>query len=284
MTSSLIRNVSDTARWVATYRAMETARPDALFRDPYADRLAGERGRQIVKLLPRGEESAWAMVVRTVVFDEMILAAIERGADAVLNLAAGFDARPYRLPLRSDFPWFEADLPPLLAEKEAALTGETPVCRLERRAVDLADREARSALFSEVAAAGRNVFVLSEGLITYLTPEQVKGLAKDLHAAGNLRAWAFDMASPLLLKLANRTWAKHMTRAPLQFAPPSGERFFTGYGWRIAEIRFSLEEGERLNRMPPFGRFARASWRLMPEILRRPFRKMGKFVRLERAF
>ncbi|HEV7667709.1 MAG TPA: SAM-dependent methyltransferase [Thermoanaerobaculia bacterium] len=279
----LIRNVSDTARWVAAYRAMETARPDALFRDPFADRLAGERGRQIVRELPRGEESAWAMAVRTVVFDEMILAAIERGADAVLNLAAGFDARPYRLPLRPDFPWFEADLPPLLAEKEEALAGEIPVCRLERRAVDLADREARSALFAEVAAAGKNVFVLSEGLITYLTADQVKGLARDLHAAQNLRDWAFDMASPLLLKLAQRTWSKHMTQAPLRFAPSSGERFFSGYGWRAAEIRYSLDEGERLNRRPPVGRFAQASWRLMPEALRRPFRKMGKFVRLERV-
>lgn len=283
MTAPLIRNVSDTARWVATYRAMETARPDALFRDPFADRLGGERGRQIVRQLPRGEDSAWAMAVRTVVFDEMILEAIERGADAVLNLAAGFDARPYRLPLRPDFPWFEADLAPLLAEKEEALAGETPVCRLERRAVDLADREARGALFSEVAAAGKNVFVLSEGLITYLTAEQVKGLAKDLHAAQNLRSWAFDMASPLLLKLANRTWSKHMTQAPLQFAPSSGERFFAGYGWRPAEIRYSLDEGERLNRQPPVGRFARASWRLMPEALRRPFRKMGKLIRLERV-
>jgi O-methyltransferase involved in polyketide biosynthesis len=32
----LIRNVSDTARWVAVYRARETERPDAHFRDPFA--------------------------------------------------------------------------------------------------------------------------------------------------------------------------------------------------------------------------------------------------------
>ena len=29
-----IRNVSDTALWVAVYRAMESERSDALFRDP----------------------------------------------------------------------------------------------------------------------------------------------------------------------------------------------------------------------------------------------------------
>ncbi len=43
-----IENVSDTALWVAVYRAMETARPDAIFRDPYAERLAGDKGVKIV--------------------------------------------------------------------------------------------------------------------------------------------------------------------------------------------------------------------------------------------
>lgn len=38
-TEPLIRNVSDTARWVAVFRAMESERPDAVFRDPLARRL-----------------------------------------------------------------------------------------------------------------------------------------------------------------------------------------------------------------------------------------------------
>jgi O-methyltransferase involved in polyketide biosynthesis len=44
----LISNISDTARWIAAYRAIESARPDALFDDPLADRLAGQRGHAIV--------------------------------------------------------------------------------------------------------------------------------------------------------------------------------------------------------------------------------------------
>jgi O-methyltransferase involved in polyketide biosynthesis len=42
MTDTLIENVSDTAFWIAHYRAVESARPDALFRDPLAALLAGE--------------------------------------------------------------------------------------------------------------------------------------------------------------------------------------------------------------------------------------------------
>ncbi len=49
-----IEHISDTARWVAVYRAMETARPDAIFRDPHARQLAGERGDHIVDTMKRG--------------------------------------------------------------------------------------------------------------------------------------------------------------------------------------------------------------------------------------
>ncbi|HEX5051508.1 MAG TPA: class I SAM-dependent methyltransferase, partial [Planctomycetota bacterium] len=57
--STPIRNVSDTALWVAMYRAFESERPDAIFRDPYARRLAGERGEAIVSTLRHGRAMAW---------------------------------------------------------------------------------------------------------------------------------------------------------------------------------------------------------------------------------
>ena len=132
MSPKLIENVSDTARWVAFYRAMESERSDALFRDPWAKKLAGERGAAIVRHIPRARAMAWALIVRTQVFDELILQAVRQGADVVLNLAAGFDTRPYRLPLPPSLRWIEVDLPELLAHKERELAGDRPVCELER--------------------------------------------------------------------------------------------------------------------------------------------------------
>ena len=44
----LVSNVSDTARWVAVYRAWESARPDALFIDPFAERLAASGVESVV--------------------------------------------------------------------------------------------------------------------------------------------------------------------------------------------------------------------------------------------
>src|SRR5258708_39823095 len=85
-----IRDVSDTALWVAVYRAEESERKDALFHDPYARRLAGERGRRIVESIPSRRAWGWPMVVRTRVFDDIVLRAVrDEGFDTVLNLAAG---------------------------------------------------------------------------------------------------------------------------------------------------------------------------------------------------
>ena len=96
-----IQNVSDTARWVAIYRAMETERSDAIFKDPYARKLAGESGEEIVNNMKRGKQAAWAMIVRTAVMDEIIRQCIAEGADTIVNLAAGLDARPWRMDLPS---------------------------------------------------------------------------------------------------------------------------------------------------------------------------------------
>jgi hypothetical protein len=57
-----VRGVSDTARWVAYFRALESKRPDALFRDPFAERLAGEHGIQLANTLVDGNKHEWAWV------------------------------------------------------------------------------------------------------------------------------------------------------------------------------------------------------------------------------
>ncbi|HEY1956497.1 MAG TPA: hypothetical protein VGH28_12825 [Polyangiaceae bacterium] len=72
MKQPVIQSVADTAFMVARYRAMETERPDALFRDPLASKVAGDEGRRIVASLGRiGRMGAWSLAVRTVVIDEL---------------------------------------------------------------------------------------------------------------------------------------------------------------------------------------------------------------------
>jgi methyltransferase (TIGR00027 family) len=246
-----IEHVSDTARWVAVYRAMETERPDAIFRDPYARRLAGAKGEEIVRTMKGGASAAWSMIVRTAVFDELILAEIARSnIDCVLNLAAGLDARPFRLRLPAQLRWIDVDFAPILDYKWELLKDEMSSCLYETAPTDLTDGDARRALFARVAAEQDRVLVIAEGLLIYLTPADVGALATDLHGQPAFMAWVIDLASPRLLKWMQRSWGKGVSKgsAPFLFAPKEGTAFFARSGWREREFRSAWTEAKRLNR------------------------------------
>ena len=284
--SGQIQHVSDTARWVALYRAMESERPDALFRDPYARKLAGERGERIVASMRRGRAWAWPMIVRTAVLDELIVRTIERDAvDTVLNLAAGLDTRPYRLPLPSSLRWIETDFPDVIAYKREQLQGERPGCVLQHLGIDLTDVGRRRALFGEIGAAARQVLIVSEGLLIYLTPQQVAALASDLAAPAPFRRWLIDLASPRLLKMMEKTWGRAVAagNAPFQFAPAEGSRFFEAQGWQEGEFRSMWEESLRLKRTMPLAWLWNLIGRLYPKSKREEFRRMSGIVLLERT-
>lgn len=241
-----IRNVSDTARWAAFFRARESERKDALFRDPLAARLAGDRG---VAAARRMGSDDWAWVMRTYLFDEIISRCVAEGVDTVINLAAGMDARPYRMALPESLHWVEVDLPEILAEKEQILVNETPRCQLERVRLDLADVDARRALFGRIGSRARRALIVSEGLIIYLTRDQVAEFARDLATPPSFQDWAMDLASPGLLKMLHRNFAEAHTAAPLQFAPAEGPPFFEPHGWRPAEVHSLFKTAVRKGRI-----------------------------------
>jgi methyltransferase (TIGR00027 family) len=252
----LIRNVSDTARWVAVYRAQETERPDALFRDPFARRLAGERGEQIAKAMPLGSAISWNMVTRTVLIDDLVHDEIADGADTVVNLAAGLDTRPYRMQLPPSLQWIEVDLPEILAYKEAILADEKPVCRLERIRLDLSKTQARRELFADLGRRSDRALVITEGLLVYLGSEDVAELAKDLAAPASFQSWILDMISPGALRMLRKSMHRELTQsAPFKFAPPEGPDFFVAYGWTPVAVHSLLKNAARLRRLPLMLRF-----------------------------
>lgn len=248
----LIRNVSDTALWTALYRARESERPDALFRDPYARRLAGERGAKIGAAVRFAQKHAWSFTARTYLFDQIVAEEVRRGADMVINLAAGLDTRPYRLALPPSLQWIEVDLPGILDYKESVLGSEAPVCALERVRLDLGDAAARQECFRRWGTRARRVMVLTEGLLIYLTAEAVGGLARDLAAPASFQSWTFDLASPGLLRLMQRRMGKEVADAgaPFLFAPAEGPGFFARYGWRPGIIHSPLHTARRIHRLP----------------------------------
>lgn len=249
-TEPLIRNVSDTARWVAAYRAQETERPDAIFRDPFARRLAGERGEQIARSMPLGGDNSWSMITRTYLIDAFVRDEVQRGADMIVNLAAGLDSRPYRLPLPPTLRWIEVDLPEILTYKEEILRDEKPVCSLERIRLDLSDLPARRKLFSELAAKAHRVTIITEGLLIYLHRDDVAVFAQDLAVPPTFHSWILDIASPGLLRmLAKRMSSNLSQRAPFKFAPPEGPAFFVPCGWEPVQVQSLLKNAARLKRL-----------------------------------
>jgi methyltransferase (TIGR00027 family) len=248
--TSPVSNVSDTARWVAVYRAWETARPDALFRDPYADRLAGERGRAIAALMPRQARNGWPIISRTKLIDNFVLAAIAQGCDCVLNLAAGFDTRPYRLDLPTTLQWVEADLPALIEEKESLLADAQPRCQLRRIKTDLADSAARAAMLKDAVGSSAQALVITEGLLVYLDDTEVRALTTDLAAHTGIRRWILDLASPGVLEMMRKGMGAHLTNAPMKFAPTNGVAFFEQLGWIVTEVRSIFHAAARFRRLP----------------------------------
>jgi methyltransferase (TIGR00027 family) len=250
MSASPISNVSDTARWVAVYRARESARPDALFHDPFAQLLAGERGQAIAALMPRQARNGWPFIARTKLMDDAIMAAIDQGCDCVVNLAAGFDTRPYRLEVPSSLRWIEADLPALTEEKEQLLKDAEPRCQLRRIQVDLADSSARVAMLKEAAGPSANVLVITEGLLLYLDEAQVRSLATDLKAQAGIRWWILDLASPAVLEMMKKGMGPQLVNAPMKFGPVNGIAFFEGMGWRATQVQSVLRAAARFRRLP----------------------------------
>jgi methyltransferase (TIGR00027 family) len=228
-------------------------RADALFRDPFARRLAGERGEQIAESMRAAAgTNDWSFITRTYLIDRFVNAKVHEGVDMVVNLAAGLDARPYRMDLPRSLQWVEVDLDEILTYKEEILRDEKPVCSLERVRLDLANVSARRELFAQLGRRAKKALVITEGLVIYLTAEAVGELAKDLAAVPAFASWVLDLASPGLMRMFQKRIAQHLNQAPFKFAPEEGPEFFTRFGWKPADVQSLLKNAAALKRLPFF--------------------------------
>ena len=121
-----LENLTDTAYWMAYMRALESDRPDALFKDPYSRQLAGHRGAAVSQRLGSIELIATSIAVRTAVLDRLILDMVYRlNIGSVLNIGSGLDTRPWRLSLPPQLTWIDVDQPAVLDHKIQTLSEST---------------------------------------------------------------------------------------------------------------------------------------------------------------
>lgn len=249
----IIRNISDTALWVAVYRADETERADAVFKDPYARRLAGVRGQQIVDAMQEGKKNSWSFIARTCLFDEFVMQHVREGFDMIINMASGLDARPYRLPLPAQLKWIDIDLPEITGYMNNLMQDVQPACLLERIGLDLSVRKDRQELFRKLSGEGNRILIVAEGLMGYLDEPDAGSLAYDLSMYPAFERWVLDLMSPGILPLINKEMGRLLEDAgtPLVFAPEEGEDFFRLFKWDPIQSKSKLKTAAALNRLPP---------------------------------
>ena len=248
---SIVRNLSDTALWAASFRAYETRRPDALFRDPLATRLAGTRGFEIAAALST-DSNRISWVTRTYLFDAFLEREIAEGVDLVVSLGAGLDARPYRMPMPSSLRWVEVDVPEIIEYKQNLLVGEKCGCEVQRIGLDLGDFDATRAILQQLDRSAKKILVFTEGVLIYLTREKVAALACELATHRNFKTWILEMVSPEVLQNMQRTAGAAIGEAgaTFQFGPIEGPDFFKAYGWNPREVRGVLKTAVQLGRTP----------------------------------
>jgi methyltransferase (TIGR00027 family) len=180
---AITESVGATALGVAAARAVETAREDALIRDPFAYLLVSAAGPQWAQMA--SSDPAWVaedeefrrlhdmsrdyQAVRTHYFDDFFGAAMRAGIRQVVILAAGLDSRAYRLDWPAGTTVFEIDQPKVLEYKTATLDahGAHPRSRRVPVAVDLRDDWPAALIAAGFDAAAPTAW-LAEGLLPYL--------------------------------------------------------------------------------------------------------------------
>jgi methyltransferase (TIGR00027 family) len=286
MPSPIIENVSDTAFAVANYRAEETQRSDALFRDPLAGVLAGDHGKKMGAAMPMPAMVSQIVVIRTCVIDDFIRQAVSQGVDVIMNLGAGLDTRPYRMDLPESLLWIEVDYPRVIEFKDERLAGQQPRCKLERVPLDLANVAERRKLLAAANARAKRLLILTEGVVSYLSVEDVASLADDLRALDRIEGWIVEYFSSEVTKYRGRSRARwNMQNAPFKFTPPDWFAFFASHGWQPKHIGYLVEEADRLGRpikLPGvFGALMKLRALFISKERREAFRKFQAYVLLE---
>jgi O-methyltransferase involved in polyketide biosynthesis len=125
---------------------------------------------------------------------------------------------------------------------------------------------------------------VTEGLLIYLTPDQVGALAADLHRPPSFHSWLIDLARPELLAMMQRMWGKSSgnVNAPFQFAPDENTRFFEPFGWREVEFRSSMDEARRLHREMSMMWLWRLLGRLRSREVQEKFKRFSGIVLFDR--
>ncbi|HNT54266.1 MAG TPA: SAM-dependent methyltransferase [Anaerolineaceae bacterium] len=192
--------LASTASWTASVRAQESARADGLFRDPWAEALAGPEGRDWIA--QRTPDKTLAIVLRTRYFDDFLQrVSRDQGLDQVVLMAAGYDTRAYRLNWSADTRLYELDQPAVLQHKARVLAAAAarPACHRQTVDLDLAKPWQELLVAAGFEPAKPSLWLL-EGFLFYLPDEQVRQILGQVSKLAAPHSWlGFDIINSIML-------------------------------------------------------------------------------------
>ncbi len=279
-------SVGSTAVMVAAARAADTARPDGLIRDPYAQLLVEGAGSgpwqhmlddalldRLQQVDPEVAKIATNMrnyqAVRTHFFDAYFDSAVAAGIRQVVILASGLDSRAFRLQWPSGTVVYEIDQPKVLQYKSGRLADHGVPASAERRevAVDLRF-DWPSALQAQGFDPATPTAWLAEGLLMYLPADAQDRLFENvttLSAPGSrIAAETAGMGSEERREEMRRRFEKVSDELGLPRTVDIGDLIYNdperadvtewlnGGGWRASAVR-STDEMRRLGRWVDIG-------------------------------
>jgi len=225
-----------TAPWAAAARALESAREDRLFDDPWASALAGADGAAWLAQSP--PEGVALIAVRTRFFDDYLLRIVqEDGVRQVVILAAGLDTRAFRLEWPASMQVFEMDQGAVLERKQTILdqAGAKPTCERHVIAADLADGWEASLTTAGIDSAQPTIWLL-EGFLFYLSPEDLAALLGRVMKASSPGSYlAFDaINSATLTSPFTQPWVEMQARAgaPWTGTMDDPKSLLKRHGWK----------------------------------------------------
>ena len=259
-TWDLATSVGATATMVAAGRARATR--SALINDPFAEPLVRAVGVDFFTRWAQGEldsedvdvpGAAWGMqrmtdmlAARTRHIDAFFAATATAGVRQVVILAAGLDARGYRLPWAPGTMMFEIDQPQVIEFKTATITGlgAEPTADVRAVAIDLR-HDWPTALRQAGFDPGRPAAWAAEGLLGFLPPEAQDRLLDSITAlsadGSQLIAEIFLNSSPNLQALngATQKWREQGLDVELENLGFPGERndaanYLQERGWLVS--------------------------------------------------
>ncbi len=219
-----------TAKVMAAARAIETQRPDALFSDFFAERLAGADVMQsVISWLEEDEKQLFS--IRTRFFDDFLMNR-SHNIQQVILLGAGLDTRAFRLNWKAGTHVYEIDYRDVLHDKESVLTGVYSHCVRHSICADLKETHWSQLLLEQGYQPSEPSIWLLEGLLYYLSSTEVHNLLTKIKSLAITGSWfGADVINSAVLNGSDE-WAKYWQSSCDHPVP-----FFTNYGWKVSAIQ-----------------------------------------------